>query len=124
MLQLLDLLAGEVSLGWWGVPLEGVGSVLGTAGFGLPAGASSSALAFRQDERVGALAVLDLVKASVAVIIAPTSSSAAAAAAAATTCTAALRPSPLVPSSAARNHQKRRQREPGVAKVVPQHHIS
>lgn len=120
MLQLLDLLAGELSLGRWGVPLEGVGTVLGTAAFGLPAGASSSALVFGQDERVGALAMLDLVKASVAVIIAPTSSSAAAT----TTCAAVLRPSPLVPSSAARNHQKRCQREPVVAKVVPQHHIS
>lgn len=122
MLELLDLLAGKVWLRWWSVSLERVGVVLGATGFGLPAGASSASFSLGQDERVGALAMLDLMKASVAVIIATTSSATAATAAA--TCAAALRPSPLLPSSAARNHQKCCQREPVVGKVVPQHHIS
>lgn len=122
MLELLDLLAGKVWLGRWSISLERVGVVLGATGFGLPAGASSASFSLGQDERVGALAVLDLMKASVAVIVATTSSTAAATAAA--TCAAALRPSPLLPSSAARNHQKCCQREPVVGKVVPQHHIS
>lgn len=123
MLELLDLLAGKVWLRRWSISLERVGVVLGATGFGLPAGASSASFSLGQDERVGALAVLDLMKASVAVIVATTSSTAAAATAAAT-CAAALRPSPLLPSSAARNHQKCCQREPVVGKVVPQHHIS
>lgn len=122
MLELLDLLAGKVWLKRWSISLERVGVVLGATGFGLPAGASSASFSLGQDERVGALAVLDLMKASVAVIVATTSSTAAATAAA--TCAAALRPSPLLPSSAARNHQKCCQREPVVGKVVPQHHIS
>lgn len=122
MLELLDLLAGKVWLRRWSISLERVGVVLGATGFGLPAGASSASFSLGQDERVGALAVLDLMKASVAVIVATTSSTAAATAAA--TCAAALRPSPLLPSSAARNHQKCCQREPVVGKVVPQHHIS
>lgn len=118
MLELLDLLAGKVWLRWWSVSLERVGVVLGAPGFGLPAGASPGSFSLRQDEGVGALAMLDLMKTSVAVITATASSTAAAAA----TC-AALRPSPLVPSSAACNHQKCCQREPVVAQVVPQHHI-
>lgn len=117
MLELLDLLAGKVWLRWRSVSLERVGVVLGAAGFGLPAGASPGSFSLRQDEGVGALAMLDLMKTSVAVITATTSAAAAAA-----TC-AALRPSPLLPSSAACNHQKCCQREPVVAQVVPQHHI-
>lgn len=71
-------------------------------------------------------------KASVAVVTTTTTtttttatSTSSAAAAAAATCAAgaAIRPSPLLPSSAAHNHQKCRQREQVVAKVVPQHHF-
>ena len=73
--------------------------------------------------------MLDLMKAPVAVITVTTSSTTAAAtAAAAATCAAAaaaaIRPSPLLPSSAAHNHQKGCQREQVAAKVVPKHHIS
>lgn len=77
--------------------------------------------------------MLDLMEASVAVIVATTSATAAAAAAAATTTTAAstcaagaaaIRPSPLLPSSAAHNHQKCCQREQVVVEVAPEHHVS
>lgn len=109
VLQLLDLLAGKVWRCRGGVSLQRI--VLDAAGLGLPAGASSAPLALRQDERVGALAVLDPVQASVAII---------------TTCAAtcaALRPPPVLPFFTARYHQKRRQREPAVAKVVAQHRV-
>lgn len=129
MLELLDLLAGKVWLRWRSVSLERVGVGLGAAGFRLPAGASSASISLRQDERVGALAMLDLMKAPVAVIITTTTSSTTAAATAAATCAAAagaaaIRPSPLLPSSTVHNHQKCCQREQVVAKVVPQHHIN
>lgn len=120
VLQLLDLLAGKVWRWRWGVSLQRIGIVLDAAGLGLPAGGSSAPLALGQDERVGALAVLDPVQASVAVITTCAATCAAAAAAAAA---AALRPPPVLPFLTARYHQKRRQREPAVAKVVPQHHI-
>lgn len=96
--------------------------MLDTTGTGLrlPAGSSPASLTLRQDEGVGALAMLDPVQASVAVTIAAGS---AAAAAAAATCAAALRPPPLLRFFAARDHQKCCQREPALAKAAPQHHI-
>lgn len=117
MLQLLDLLAGKLWCWRWGVSLQRIGIVLDGAGLGLPAGGSSASIALRQDERVGALAVLDPVQAPVAIITAATSAATAA------TCAAALRPPPVLPFLTARNHQERRQREPAVAKVGAQHHI-
>lgn len=117
VLQLLDLLAREVGLRRRGVPLKGVDALLGApARPALATGASSSRLSFGQDEGVGALAVLDLVVAPVAVVTAAATSSSTCAAAA-----AALRPPPLLSSAAARNHQQRREREPAVAEVAPQH---
>lgn len=105
VLQLLDLLAGEVRLRWRGVPLKRVDALLGaSAGPALATGAPSSHLSLGQDEGVGALAVLDLVEAPVAVVTAATTSSTSSS----TCATAALRPSPLLSSSAARNHQQRR----------------
>lgn len=123
VLQLLDLLAGKVWHWRWGISLQRIGIVLDAAGLGVPAGGSSASLTLRQDERVGALAVLDPVQASVAAITTCAATCAAAAAATAAATAAALRPPPLLPFFTARNHQKRRQREPAVAKVVPQHHI-
>lgn len=115
VLQLLDLLAGKVWRCRGGVSLQRIGVVLDAAGLGLPAGASSAPLALRQDERVGALAVLDPVQASVAIITTCAATCAASA--------AALRPPPVLPFFTARYHQKRRQREPAVAKVVAQHRV-
>lgn len=117
MLQLLDLLAGKVWSRRWGVSLQRIGIVLDAAGLGLPARGSSASLALRQDERVGALAVLDPVQAPVAIIAAATSAATAA------TCAAALRPPLVLPFFTARNHQECCQREPALAKVGPQHHI-
>lgn len=99
VLQLLDLLAGEVCLWWWRVSLHRVGIELDATGLGLPAGSSSGSLTLRQDEGVGALAVLDPVQASAAVIAAAPSSATCAAA-------AALRPPPLLHFFTACYHQK------------------
>lgn len=73
--------------------------------------------------------MLDLMEApAAAVIIATTPSAitatATATATAATCAAAAIRPSSLLPSSAAHNHKKSCEREQVVAKVAPKHHIS
>lgn len=94
--------------------------MLRATGLGLPAGASSASLALGQDERVGALAMLDLVKAS-ATASSRTAAATCAAGAATAAAAAAIRPSALLPSSAAHYHQKRCQGEQVGAQAVPQH---
>ena len=125
VLQLLDLLTGEVRLGWRGVPLQCVG-IVRRARLGLPASRTPGApLTLRQDEGVRALAVLDPVEAPAIATFPPTSCAAAAAAAAATTAATAtatatfahrrpggaVRASLLLGPTAAGYHQKGSQGE-------------